>query len=89
MSEPALLRPQPADPVAASAGVVSESEHESLRADIRRLTTMLGRTLSHHGGPELLELVEEVRRLSRQAPESGGAEITNALSGLDSAPPSR
>ena len=84
MSEPALLRPQLADPVAASAGVVSESEHESLRADIRRLTTMLGRTLSHHGGPELLELVEEVRRLSRQAPESGGAEITNALSGLDS-----
>ncbi|MGZ8749712.1 MAG: phosphoenolpyruvate carboxylase, partial [Pseudonocardia sp.] len=88
MSEPALLRPAPpgpsdADPVAASAGVVSESEHESLRADIRRLTTMLGRTLAHHGGPELLELVEEVRRLSRQAPESGGAEITNLLSGLD------
>ena len=45
---------------------------------------MLGRTLAHHGGPELLELVEQVRRLSRQAPESGGAEITNALSGLDS-----
>ncbi len=84
MTEPALLRPEHADPVAASAGVVSESEHESLRADIRRLTTMLGRTLAHHGGPELLELVEQVRRLSRQAPESGGAEITNALSGLDS-----
>ena len=76
--QPALPRPRPADPVAASAGVVSESEHESLRADIRRLSTMLGRTLSHHGGPELLELVEVVRRLSRQAPESGGAEITNA-----------
>ncbi len=84
MTEPALVRPEHADPVAASAGVVSESEHESLRADIRRLTTMLGRTLAHHGGPELLELVEQVRRLSRQAPESGGAEITNALSGLDS-----
>ena len=88
MSEPALLRPAPpgpsdTDPVAHSTGVVSESEHESLRADIRRLTTMLGRTLAHHGGPELLELVEEVRRLSRQAPESGGAEITNLLSGLD------
>ena len=86
MTEPALLRPAPAsatDSVAASAGVVSESEHESLRADIRRLTTMLGRALAHHGGPELLELVEEVRRLSRQAPESGGAEITNLLHGLD------
>ena len=50
---------------------------------------MLGRTLAHHNGPELLELVEEVRRLSRQAPESGGAEITNLLSGLDTGTPSR
>jgi phosphoenolpyruvate carboxylase len=71
------------DSVATHAGVVSASEHDALRADIRRLSTMLGRTLAHHGGPELLDLVEEVRRLSRQAPESGGAEITNLLSGLD------
>src|SRR6185312_13678581 len=71
------------DSVAAAAGVVSESEHRSLRVDIRRLSTMLGRTLAHHGGPELLELVEEVRRLSRKAPESGSAEITQLLSGLD------
>ncbi|MDT7581316.1 MAG: phosphoenolpyruvate carboxylase, partial [Pseudonocardiales bacterium] len=90
MSEPALLRSEPRDrttmtpdSVAASAGVLSESEHQSLRADIRRLSTMLGRTLAHHGGPELLELVEEVRRLSRKAPESDGAEITNLLAGLD------
>ena len=69
--------------VAAAAGVVSESEHRSLRADIRRLSTMLGRTLAHHGGPELLDLVEEVRRLSRLAPESGSAEITHLLAGLD------
>jgi phosphoenolpyruvate carboxylase len=69
--------------VVAQSGVVSESEHEALRADIRRLSTMLGRTLAHHGGPDLLELVEEVRRLSRQAPESGGAAITTLLSGLD------
>ena len=92
MSEPALLRPDapgPAasptrDSVAAAAGVVSESEHRSLRADIRRLSTMLGQTLAHHGGPELLDLVEEVRRLSRKAPESGEAEITQLLAGLDS-----
>jgi phosphoenolpyruvate carboxylase len=85
VSEPALVRaaPMPRDSVAAAAGVVSESEHRSLRADIRRLSTMLGRTLAHHGGPELLELVEEVRRLSRTAPESDGAEITNLLTGLD------
>jgi phosphoenolpyruvate carboxylase len=86
--EPVLLRPASGpssspDSVAASAGVVSESEHQSLRADIRRLSTMLGQALAHHGGPELLELVEEVRRLSRKAPESGGAEITHLLAGLD------
>ncbi len=75
-----LLAP---DSVAAHAGVVSEAEHEALRADIRRLSTMLGATLANHAGPELLELVEEVRRLARQAPESGGAEITAVLSGLD------
>jgi phosphoenolpyruvate carboxylase len=87
VSEPALLRPAASptgDSVAAAAGVVSESEHRSLRADIRRLSTMLGQTLAHHGGPELLELVEEVRRLSRKAPESGEAEITQLLAGLDS-----
>ena len=93
MSEPALLRPTPADahdagatgpdPIAVAAGVLSESEHRSLRADIRRLSTMLGQALAHHGGPELLELVEEVRRLSRTAPESDGAEITELLTGLD------
>jgi phosphoenolpyruvate carboxylase len=96
MSEPALVHAEPAavpdspgpdalrsDSVAAAAGVVSESEHRSLRADIRRLSTMLGRTLAHHGGPELLDLVEEVRRLSRLAPESGSAEITHLLAGLD------
>jgi phosphoenolpyruvate carboxylase len=83
MSAPELLAP---DSVAAHAGVVSESGHEALRADIRRLSTMLGQTLVHHGGPELLELVEQVRRLSRVAIESGGsgeAEITRLLSGLD------
>ncbi len=75
--------PSAAESVASAAGVLSESEHRSLRADIRRLSTMLGRTLAHHGGPELLELVEEVRRLSRTAPESGGAAITKLLAGLD------
>ncbi|MCA1673257.1 MAG: phosphoenolpyruvate carboxylase, partial [Actinobacteria bacterium] len=77
---PEMLAP---DSVATHAGVVSESEHGALRADIRRLSTLLGQTLAHHGGPELLELVEKVRRLSREAPEGGGAQITALLSGLD------
>src|SRR3954453_7925858 len=86
VSQPAALRStgsSASESVDASAGVLSESQHQSLRADIRRLSTMLGRTLAHHGGPELLELVEEVRRLSRKAPENDGAEITNLLAGLD------
>ncbi|GAA1215915.1 phosphoenolpyruvate carboxylase [Pseudonocardia alaniniphila] len=72
--------------VAAHAGVISASGHDALRADIRRLSTMLGQTLAHHGGPELLELVEQVRRLSRSAIAAGGdgdAEVTKLLSGLD------
>ena len=72
--------------VAAHAGVSSASGYDALRADIRRLSTMLGQTLVHHGGPELLELVEQVRRLSRSAvagDEGGDAEITRLLAGLD------
>jgi phosphoenolpyruvate carboxylase len=59
-----LLAP---DSLAAHSGVVSESEHDALRADIRRLSTMLGRTVAHQAGDELLELVEEVRKLARDA----------------------
>ncbi|WP_300015320.1 phosphoenolpyruvate carboxylase [Pseudonocardia sp.] len=65
--------------LAAHAGVTSTSGHDALRADIRRLSTMLGRTLVHHGGPELLDLVEQVRKLSRE----GGPQISRLLSGLD------
>ena len=66
--------------------MISASGHEALRADIRRLSTMLGETLAHHGGPELLELVERVRKLSRSAVQgdaAGDAEVTRLLSGLD------
>ncbi len=70
--------------VAAHAGVSSASGYDALRADIRRLSTMLGQTLVQHGGPELLELVEQVRRLSRAAVAGDGdAEITQLLAGLD------
>ncbi|MCW2631869.1 MAG: Phosphoenolpyruvate carboxylase, partial [Pseudonocardia sp.] len=89
MSDAAASRaPEPldTDAMAAHAGVVSESEYEALRADIRTLSTLLGQTVAHQGGPELLELVEEVRTLSRAALEDDGdatAEINKLLSELD------
>ncbi len=64
---------------------LSEHSHDALRADIRRLSTMLGQTIALHGGPDLLELVEQVRKESRVANASGDdAAITALLTGLDS-----
>nr|WP_189933122.1 phosphoenolpyruvate carboxylase [Streptomyces sulfonofaciens] len=41
-----------------------------MRADIRRLGDLLGETLVRQEGPELLELVERVRRLTREDGEA-------------------
>ncbi|HEY3895814.1 MAG TPA: phosphoenolpyruvate carboxylase [Pseudonocardiaceae bacterium] len=71
------------DPMAAHAGVVSETQHQALRADIRLLSTLLGETLIRQGGEELLKLVEEVRGLARAAMHDGSAEIRALLSTLD------
>ena len=46
--------------------LVDPDGHGALRADIRRLTTLLGDTLVRQEGPELLELVERVRALGRE-----------------------
>jgi phosphoenolpyruvate carboxylase len=75
------------DPVETHAGVVSEAGHSALRADIRRLGGMLGDTLVRQAGPDLLDLVERVRRLARRSSEDGGGayadELTEVLSELD------
>ncbi|MCL8023934.1 phosphoenolpyruvate carboxylase [Nocardioides bruguierae] len=54
------------------AGAVSSGEqHAALRASVRQLGTLLGEALTRHEGPELLQLVEEVRHRAR-TPGDGG-----------------
>ena len=65
-----------------------ESAHTALRADIRLLGNLLGETLVRQSGPQLLDLVEEVRgltkRLRSDPPDaSAAAELDRVLAGLD------
>ena len=47
----------------------------ALRADIRRLGTLLGQTLARQEGPPLLDLVEEIRALVRSDPEAAAQRL--------------
>lgn len=68
---------------AASSGVVTDLAHEALRSAIRRLSSSLGETLTRHGGPGLLELVEDVRRSSAESVAGDDRSIVRLLDGLD------
>jgi phosphoenolpyruvate carboxylase len=57
------------------------ADDADLRSDVRRLGDLLGQTLVRQEGPELLALVEEVRKAVR---EGSGAEILAQISVEDS-----
>lgn len=65
-------------------------DHE-LRSDVRLLGDLLGETLVRQHGPELLELVEEVRSLAKRVREStdpessqqAASELVRLLDGID------
>ena len=64
-----------------------ELRDDLLRADIRRLGVQLGETLTRQRGPELLELVERVRALTKAIRTEGdagaGEELDRVLAELD------
>ncbi|GAB3645015.1 phosphoenolpyruvate carboxylase [Glycomyces tarimensis] len=53
-----------------------EVDDKQLRRDIRRLGNLLGQALVRQEGPQLLELVEEVRGLVRDKPEAVAARLS-------------
>ena len=61
-------------------GVSSDEQHAALRSSVRQLGRLLGEALTRHEGPELLELVEQVRALSRE-PDDGA--LHDVLAGTD------
>jgi phosphoenolpyruvate carboxylase len=67
--------------------VIADARDEALRADIRRMGAALGGALTRQHGAGLLELVEEVRTLTKTMRTAGdaeaGARLDEVFSGLE------
>src|SRR5882757_269825 len=72
-------------------GLPATDRDAQLRADVRRVTTLLGETLSRHHGSGLLAMVEQVRAKSKRVigaathseREAAHAEVRDLLAALD------
>ncbi|MGH3649169.1 MAG: phosphoenolpyruvate carboxylase, partial [Acidimicrobiia bacterium] len=61
---------------------MTQTSDEALRADIRRLGNQLGDALVRQHGPELFELVEQVRALGKSSRRGGRSEASALLANL-------
>ncbi|KUG53716.1 phosphoenolpyruvate carboxylase [Serinicoccus chungangensis] len=69
-----MSEPTPTDPIS-----------PELRADVRRVSTLLGQSLVRHHGEELLDAVEEVRlatKASKEGDEEAAAQVRRVLAEL-------